>query len=114
MTHRIDGETAIITADPGALTCFYTAARTCGSGSIQVVEMGVDAGTTYVFRVEPGGAACQAVELSQDYSATGSTGQVSSLTCGRIAVTSRGATFTCGGEGVLIPAAVSGKPKTGP
>lgn len=115
VTHRLDTSTTIITAQPGALACFNTAARSCGPASIQLVEMGVDTGTTYVFRIEPGGAACQAVESSQDYSANfgGSTSQVSSLTCSKITATTKGVTLTCGGQDVLIPATSSSGLQTG-
>lgn len=107
VTFDVDGETRITTAQPGALTCFDTAARGCGSASIQVAERGVDARTTYVFSIEPGGAACQAVELSQHYSAISNhSGRISSLTCHNLAATSAGVTFTCGGQAVLIPASV--------
>jgi hypothetical protein len=115
MTHRVDNDTTIIAADPGALTCFDTAARGCRPASIRVVEMGVDTGTTYVFGIESGSAACAVAELTQSYSANfgGSTSQVSSLTCRRTAVTGRGVTLTCSGQNVLIPATVTGETKTG-
>jgi hypothetical protein len=109
VTHLVDGDTTILQAGPDTLNCFDTAARNCESASIQVTEMGVDTGTTYVFTIEPGGAACRATELSQLYSPNfgGSIGQVNSQSCGAIAVTSRGVTFNCGGRDVLIPAAVT-------
>ena len=107
-THRLDGDTTILAADPGALTCFETAARACRSASIQVGETGVDAGTAYVFTIDSGGAPCHGTEQSQDRSANfgGSTGRVHSVSCSRIAVTSRGVTLSCGGRDVLIPATV--------
>jgi hypothetical protein len=114
-THRIDADTEIIIADAGALKCFDTAARSCGSASILVNEMGADAGTTYVFEIEPGGATCHVIELSQDYSANfgGSTGQVNSVACSGISVTGRGVMLTCGGRDLQIPAVVSGELKAG-
>jgi len=48
-THRVDGDTQVLAADPGALTCFGAAARGCRLASIEVNEIGVDTGTTYVF-----------------------------------------------------------------
>ena len=116
VTHRVDGGTQVLTADPGALTCFAAAARGCRPASVEVVEMGVDTGTTYVFVIERDGAACQVTELAQDYSANfgGSTGPVNAVTCLRTAVTGRGVTLTCGGQDVLIPSAVSGRLPAGP
>jgi hypothetical protein len=113
-TFRIDGETRILTAGPHTLDCFEAAARACTSASIEVVERGVDTGTNHVFTIEPGGTACQVVELSQYYSANfgGSTGPVDSATCVGVAVTSRGVTFSCGGQEVLIPAAIGSQPTT--
>lgn len=115
VTHRLDGDTQLISAQPGALTCFDTAAHSCASASIQLTERGVDAGIRYVFRIEPGGSPCHAVELSQDYSANfgGSSGEVKSLTCSTVAVTAKGVAFTCGGQDVLIPAELAGQSHTG-
>jgi hypothetical protein len=66
-THFLSGGTQILQADPHALTCFGAAARGCKPASIEVTEMGVDAGTDYVFTIEPGGTPCQVSELSQGY-----------------------------------------------
>lgn len=109
VTHHLDGGTQLLGADPGALTCFSTAARGCRPASIEVTEMGVDTGTYYVFTIEPGGTACQVTELSQDYSANfgGSAGPVSAISCRRTAVSRRGVALRCGGQDVLIPAQVS-------
>lgn len=114
-THGVNGDTQVLLADPGALTCFGTAARGCRSASVEVNEFGVDTGTTYVFIIEPGGTACQVTELSQYYSANGggSTGPLIAATCLRTAVTGTGVTLTCGGQDVLIPAAVSTRPLAG-
>lgn len=111
-THFLNAGTQVLGADPGALTCFGTAARGCRAASIGVTEMGVDTGTMYVFTIEHGGTACQVTELSQYYSANfgGSTGPVSTVTCLRTAVTARGVTLTCGGQQVLIPSAVTEQP----
>ena len=78
--------------------------------------MGVDTGTTYVFIIGPGGTTCQVTELTQFYSANfgGSTGPVNSVACRRADVTARGVTLTCGGQDVLIPAAVSAGPPAAP
>jgi hypothetical protein len=96
-------------ADAGVLTCFIVAARGCKAASIGVTEMGVDAGTDYVFTVEPGGTSCRVTELSQDYSANfgGSTGPVIATSCLRRVVTGKGVMLRCAGQDLLIPAAVS-------
>jgi hypothetical protein len=111
-THRVDGDTQVFAADRGALTCFGAAARGCRFASLEVTEMGVDTGTTYVFLVERGGTACQVTVLSQSYSANfgGSTGPVNAMACRRTAVTGQGVTLTCGGQDVLIPSAVGTTP----
>jgi hypothetical protein len=71
--------------------------------------MGIDTGTGYVFTIEPGPAACQVTELSQDYCANfgGGRSHVSAMPCRRTAVTHRGVALCCGGQDVLIPARVS-------
>ena len=120
-THRVDNLTTIIAADPGALSCFETAARSCGSASLRVVEMGVDAGYMHVFIIERsgiaerGGAPCLVTELSQGYSARfgESADQVSSLTCRMTAATGAGVGLRCGGRDVVIPAVVGGAAKSG-
>lgn len=106
-THGVDGNTTIISADAGALTCFDAAARDCRAGSIQIVAEGVDTGVTYVFTIEPGGAGCQLTELSQGYSANfgGTESQVSSVHCSGLSVAGAGVKAACGGQEVLIPAA---------
>ena len=111
-THRVDGDTQVFAADPGALTCFGVAARGCRLASIEVHEMGVDTGTTYVFLIERGGTACQVTELAQYYSANfgGSAGPVNAMACRRTAVTGQGVMLSCGGQHVLIPSAVSAGP----
>jgi hypothetical protein len=108
-THFINGETQFFRADPGALTCFSAAVRACRAASIRVDAMGVDTGTRYVFTIEPGGAACQVTELSQDYWASfgGGRSRVSARPCRRTAVTGRGVSLSCDGQDVLIPANVS-------
>lgn len=109
VTHQLYSGTQSLSADPGALRCFGAAARACRTASIEVVEMGVDSGTDHVFTIGPDGAACQAAEWSQDYSANfgGSTGPVTSTSCRLSAVTSRGVTLNCGASDVLVPATVS-------
>jgi hypothetical protein len=110
-THFIDGNTQVFAADPGALTCFDAAAQRCRAASIEMVAMGVDTGTDYVFTIEPGGTACQVTEQSQYYSANfgGSTGPVVAVACVRTGVTGRGVALSCGGQAVLIPSGLSGK-----
>lgn len=108
-THFLTGDTRLLRADPGALTCFVRAARECKSASLAVTEMGVDTGTSYVFIIEPGGPSCQVTEQRQDYSANfgGSQGAVTTVRCRQTAVTPAGVTLSCRGRDVLIPAKVS-------
>jgi hypothetical protein len=112
LVHRMGGDTSIVPptdADSTTLNCFNAAARGCKPASIQVVEMGVDAGTAYVFRIELGGrAGCHVVELSQDYGAGWpGTYPVNSQTCDAPEVTSWGVRFSCGGQDVWISAVVN-------
>ena len=39
------------------------------AASIEITQMGVDAGTRYVLTIGSGGTACQVTGLSQDYGA---------------------------------------------
>ena len=73
--------------------------------------MGTDTGTSFVFRIDPGGTTCQVTELSQDYSANfgGSAGPVITTSCRLAAVTGQGVRLGCGGQDVLIPSAVSAR-----
>jgi len=109
VTHFLTSDTHVLSARPGALACFIKAARACRSASVGVTEMGVDTGTSYVFRLEPGRTSCRVIELRQDYSANfgGSTGAVISVPCHLTAVTGRGVMLRCAGHRVLIPAKVS-------
>jgi hypothetical protein len=107
-THLLGGDTTVSNDEPNALSCFGEAARDCTSASIVVDEAGVDTGDMHFFRIEPDGAACQAVERSQAWSANwGFSSLVRSQTCDGIAVTSRGVTLSCGGQDLLIPAVTS-------
>lgn len=108
-THLLNGGTVLLQADRGALTCFGTAARMCRSASIEVWEMGVDAGTGYVFSIEPGGTACQAMRLSQDvgFNFGGSRSGITATACPKVAVTGKGVVLACGGQTILIPATVA-------
>lgn len=108
-THLVDGRTQLLSADPGALTCFSAAARVCRSASIRVDAWGTDTSSSYVFTIEPGGAACQVTELSQDHWANfgGGRSRVSARPCRRTAVTGRGVSLRCDGQDLLIPANVS-------
>jgi hypothetical protein len=107
-TFFLTGHTQLLGADHGALSCFITAARECKSASLSVTEMGVDTGTHFVFRIEPGTTPCQVTEDSRSYSANlgGSQGPVSTVSCHRTAVTSTGTMLSCRGREVLIPAKV--------
>jgi len=104
-THFLTGDTRLLAADRGALTCFIKAARECRSASLGVTELGVDTGTDFVFSIKTGGTSCRVTELSQGYSANfgGSRGAVRTVSCHRTAVTGRGVTLRCGGRDVLIP-----------
>ncbi len=108
VTPGVTGDTRLLSADPGALTCFSTAAQACRPASINVHEMGVDTGTDDVFTIEAGGTACRVTEVSQEYSANfgGQQGQARTTPCRRTAVTVRGVTLNCAGRDVLIPASV--------
>jgi hypothetical protein len=103
-THAVGADTVVTAADPGALSCFDAAARACNPASIQVVAQGVDAGTTYVFRINSGGTACRVTELSQTYVEPGRHSQVKSVTCDRTGVSAVGVNLSCDGQDVLIPA----------
>ena len=108
-TARSVGASTVVTmADPGALTCFYNAARACHPAAVQLVARGVDAGTAYVFKIESVGKSCRVTESSQTYVEPGRHGPVRSVTCDQPDVTQEGVTLTCGGQGVLVPAAGGG------
>jgi hypothetical protein len=112
VTHLVNGQTQIFSATRGALECFTRAARECRSAGIAVTEIGVDAGTDYVFTVDPGQTPCRATELSQDYWANfgGGQGRVSATPCRVAAVTRGGVRLSCGGRNALIPARVTVAP----
>jgi len=107
-THSLNGQTHLLGADHGALTCFDLAARACRPASLHVSEFGVDTGTDYTFTIESGGPSCRVTEASNFYSANGggSTGPVTTTSCLRTAVTGGGVSLTCAGQDVLIPAQV--------
>ena len=109
VTHLPDSDTQLLGADSGALTCFTTAVQRCMTASIGVTAMGVDAGTSYVFTVVHGGEPCQITELMQGYGWSGGyqSGPITSVPCRLTAVTGRGVDLNCGGQGVLIPSAVT-------
>ena len=109
VTHSLSAATQLLSADKGALTCFGNAARHCTTASLAVTEMGVDAGTHYVFTLAPDGKTCQVTELSQGYSANfgGSAGPVATTPCQLARTTGAGVTLDCAGQAVLIPAAVT-------
>jgi hypothetical protein len=108
-THFLNRHTRILGSDPGSLTCFMRAARVCASASLRVTEMGVDAGTEYVFSIEPHGSSCNVTEWRQYYSANfgGSQSKVAAIPCRRTAATPKAVLLTCSGRDVLIPATVS-------
>jgi hypothetical protein len=108
-THFLNRHTRLFGSGPGSLTCFIKAAHVCASASLHVTEMGVDAGTEYVFSIEPSGSSCHVTEWRQDYSANfgGSQSEIATAPCRRTAVTSKAVLLTCSGRDVLIPANVS-------
>jgi len=112
VTHFLNGQTHLLGADHGALTCFDAAARSCRPASLHVTEIGVDTGTDYTFTIESGGASCRVTEQSNFYSANGggSTGPVTTTSCLRTAVTGAGVSLSCAGQDVLIPAKVQPGP----
>lgn len=69
--------------------------------------MGVDAGTRYVLTIGSGGTACQVTGLSQDYGGPDWTGPVRTVPFRLDAVTGQGVMLRCGGQDVLLPAALS-------
>lgn len=108
-THNLGGVTQILGEfHPGTLGCFATAARKCNAASIEVTEMGVDAGIRYVFVIRSGGPPCVISELSQSYGYTGqSIGPIISVPCRVTAMTGSGVMLSCARLAVLIPAAVT-------
>jgi hypothetical protein len=107
VTHDLGASTQILSADPGALRCFGSAAGGCRPASIEITQMGVDSGTRYVLTIGPGGAACQVSGLSQDYGGPGWKGPVRAVPFRLAAVTGQGVMLRCGGQAVLIPAAMN-------
>jgi hypothetical protein len=110
-THSLNGQTQLLGADRGALTCFDAAARACRPASLHVSDFGVDTGTDYTFTIqsgESGGPSCRVTEQSNFYSANGggSTGPVTTTSCLRTAATGEGVLLSCAGQDVLIPAQV--------
>lgn len=123
VTHVLSASTQLLRADPGALTCFTTAARACKAAGLHVIVMGVDTGTRWVFAITSGGVPgrCAVTAYSQHYSATNIGGlfskspggwvqAVTSVTCQETAVTSKGVTLECPGQAIMIPATVSAVP----
>lgn len=108
VTHGLDSSTQLLSADPGALACFHAAARSCKAASIKVMDMGVDAGTDYVFVIKSGGHPCQVTEFSQFSIFTGEVHRnpVTITQCRATAVTARGVALSCSGQQILIPASV--------
>lgn len=109
VTRLLDDHTKLLSASPGTLPCFDAAVRNCRSASISVTAMGVDAGTRYVFVIEPGTDPCQVTEQSQSYMVSGGLrhGRVTTVGCERTIVTVTGVMLRCGGRNILIPAEVS-------
>ena len=107
-THGLNGQTQLLGADHGALTCFDAAARACKPASLHVTDIGVDTGTDYTFTIESGGPSCRVTEQSNFFSANGggSTGPVTTTSCLRTAATGEGVLLSCAGQDVLVPAQV--------
>jgi outer membrane protein assembly factor BamB len=92
------------------LTCFSTAAQQCRSASIGVTWPGVDTGSRAVFTIEPGGRPCRVSEAGQAYGYAGGNlqdGPVTVTACQVAVVNGTGVMLRCGGQPVLIPAAVT-------
>jgi len=108
-TRFLDDRTELQSADPGALSCFNAAVKSCRSASITVTTMGVDAGTRYVFVVDAGTHPCQVTEQRQFYIVSGGPhhGPATTVACQRAAATAGGVTLTCASQRFLIPARVS-------
>jgi hypothetical protein len=108
LTHGLNSRTQLLRSDPGALSCFRTAAKACKAARLAVTEMGVDSGTSDVIIVESSGAACRVSLWQQGYSANGggSKSKVSATPCRLGTVTNAGVRLSCAGENLLIPANV--------
>lgn len=108
-TRFLDDQTELLSADPGAPSCFNAAVKSCRSASITVRTMGVDAGTRYVFVIEAGTHPCQVTEQRQFYLISGGPhhGPVKTVACQHAAATASGVTLTCASQQLLIPASVS-------
>lgn len=106
ITHLLGPDTQLISASRGAPGCFDAAVRGCRAASIHVTEMGVDAGTQYVFVINPGGRPCQVAAFSQSYSANfgGHESQVTTTRCSVAAVGTESVIVSCGGQKLKIPA----------
>lgn len=106
-THGLDDPTLLLSADPGALTCFNTAARACKPASIRMQLMGVDTSDTYVFTIGSGAsgiADCTVTAMSQGYSAnTQHTTAITTTSCHLTAATASGVRLSCAGQDILIP-----------
>lgn len=106
-THGLDDPTLLLRADPGALTCFNTAARACKPASIRMQLMGVDTSNTYVFAIASGAADCTVTAMSQGYSAnTQHSTAVTTTSCHLTAATASGVRLSCAGQDILIPSAM--------
>jgi len=108
LTHGLNSRTQLLRSDPGALSCFRTAAKACKTAGLAVTEMGVDTGTSDVIIVEPSGADCRVTLWQQGYSANGggSKSKVSATPCHLGTVTNADVRLSCAGENLLIPAKV--------
>jgi hypothetical protein len=108
LTHGLNSQTQLLRSDPGALTCFHGAAKTCKTAGLAVTAMGVDTGTNNVITIERTGSGCEVTLWHQAYSANGGgfKGKVATTTCKLSTVTGGGVTLSCAGVKVLIPAKV--------
>jgi hypothetical protein len=102
LTHGLNSRTQLLRSDPGALSCFHTAAKACKTAGLAVTEMGVDTGTNDVIIVEPSGTACRVTLWQQGYSANGgSKSKVSATPCRLGTVTNTGVRLSCAGDNLL-------------
>lgn len=92
------------------LTCFSAAAQECKTASIGVTWPSVDTGSRAVFTIEPGSRPCPVSEVGQAYGYAGGNlqnGPVTVTACQVAIVNGTGVTLRCGGQAVLMPAAVT-------
>jgi len=83
----------VVSASPGALSCFRSAAALCHPASIAIGVSGIDTGDDYLVEIRQG---CRAVLLSQSWPRhfVGDD-RIHKTSCSTIAATLTGVTLTC-------------------